>query len=155
MEFCSLIIHWERHRRQMGYWRLCILLTYDIKKAKHLHTKDDNASKTTKRDEHKFSVTASQWHNWPKFLSHFQILYWIWVWIFVYTHDRVAGISKERKMQGKFESVWLYYSTIIWKLFKVEKNCKNLQKTNLVELQSINHPDSDLSFVFASFATRY
>ena len=96
--FAALIIHWERHRRQMGYWHLCILLTYDIKKAEHLHTKDDNASKTTKRDEHKVSVTASQWHNWPKLLSHFQILYCIWIWIFVYPHNLVAGISKERKI---------------------------------------------------------
>ena len=38
---------------------------------------------------------------------------------------------------------------------KLKKNAKIFKKTNLVELQSINHPDSDLSFIFASFATQY
>ena len=138
MEFCSLIIHWEGHRRQMGYWRLCILLTYDIKKAEHLHTKDDNTSKTTKRDEHKVSVTASQWHNWPKLLSHFQILYWIWIWIFV-CPPWLSGRHLKRKKNAR--KIWIcmvvlfiYYLKVIqsWK-----KSHKSLKKPNLVELQSM------------------
>ena len=113
----------------MGYWRLCILLTYDIKKAEHLHTKDDNTSKTTKRDEHKVSVTASCDHSATIDPNYFQIFKSHTEFEFEYLsvpHDWVAGISRERKMQEKFESVWLYYSSIIWKLFKVEKNRKNL-----------------------------
>ena len=41
------------------------------------------------------------------------------------------------------------------KVIQSWKNCKNLQKPNLVEWQSMNRADSDLPFIFASFATQY
>ena len=65
------------------------------------------------------------------------------------------AFQKKRKCKENLNLYGFTIQLLFESLFKVEKNCKNLQKTNLVELQSINHPDSDLSFVFASFATQY